>query len=75
VLGRGGSSKVYKVTNSNNQVYAMKKVTLDRVDDSILSGYINEVSLLKRLSGRDGIIKLYDAEINEEKGYLLMVCC
>jgi len=51
----------------------MKKVAFDRVDDSILSGYINEVSLLKRLSGRDGIIKLYDAEINNEKGYLLMV--
>ncbi|CAG8446481.1 4557_t:CDS:10 [Funneliformis caledonium] len=73
VLGRGGSSKVYKVTDSNGQVYAMKKVTLDRVDDNIISGYINEVSLLKRLSGRDGIIKLYDAEVNEERGYLLML--
>ncbi|RIA97077.1 kinase-like domain-containing protein [Glomus cerebriforme] len=73
VLGRGGSSKVYQVTNSNGQVYAIKKVTFDKVDDSILSGYINEVALLKRLSGRDGIIKLYDAEINEERGYLLML--
>ena len=51
----------------------MKKVIFDRVDDNILSGYINEVSLLKRLSGRDGIIKLYDAEIDNENGYLLMV--
>ncbi len=61
------------MTDANGQVYAMKKVTFDGVDDSILSGYINEVSLLKRLSGRDGIIKLYDAEINKEKEYLLMV--
>ncbi|GBC02075.1 hypothetical protein RclHR1_04440005 [Rhizophagus clarus] len=73
LLGRGGSSKVYKVTNSSGQVYAIKKVTFDRVDDNILSSYINEVSLLKRLSGRDGIIKLYDAEINKEGGYLLML--
>ncbi|GES92648.1 Pkinase-domain-containing protein [Rhizophagus clarus] len=48
-------------------------ITFDRVDDNILSSYINEVSLLKRLSGRDGIIKLYDAEINKEGGYLLML--
>lgn len=61
------------MTNSNGQVYAIKKVTFDKVDDNILSSYINEVSLLKRLSGRDGIIKLYDAEINKERGYLLMV--
>ncbi|CAB4411036.1 unnamed protein product [Rhizophagus irregularis] len=73
LLGRGGSSKVYKVTNSNGQVYAIKKVTFERVDDNVLSSYINEVSLLKRLSGRDGIINLYDAEINKEKGYLLML--
>ncbi|CAG8464585.1 3872_t:CDS:10 [Diversispora eburnea] len=72
-IGRGGSSKVYKVSDSNGQIYALKKVSFRGVDQQAISGYISEIELLKKLAGRKGIIKLYDSEINREQGYLLML--
>ncbi|CAG8700341.1 13930_t:CDS:2, partial [Gigaspora margarita] len=71
-IGRGGSSRVYKVIDSNSQVYALKKVLINNADESIIKSYINEVELLQKLAGRDRIIKLYDHEINRSEGYILM---
>ncbi|CAG8582409.1 15937_t:CDS:10 [Dentiscutata erythropus] len=72
-IGRGGSSRVYKVIDSNSQVFALKRVLTSNVDENTIKGYINEVELLQKLAGRDRIIKLYDHEINTDKGYILMV--
>ncbi|CAG8484760.1 12741_t:CDS:2, partial [Acaulospora colombiana] len=72
-IGRGGSSKVYRVRDSSGQDFALKKVSFQGVDQNAISGYINEIELLQRLAGRDGIIKLYDSEINYDRGYLLML--
>ncbi|CAG8504222.1 10384_t:CDS:2, partial [Scutellospora calospora] len=66
-LGRGGSSKVYKVKDSNSQVFALKKVSFHKVEESTIAGYINEIDLLEKLYGRTRIIKLYDHEIDYEK--------
>ena len=63
--------------NSANDVYAIKRVSLDRTDNDTINGYMNEISLLKRLDGNNRIIRLIDSEVrgglNGSKGCLLLV--
>ena len=73
LLGRGGSSKVFKVLAPNGKLFAVKKVGLRGLDQNTLSGYINEIALLKRLESCSHIIKLYDSEINKGGGYIHML--
>ncbi|KAB5589333.1 Serine/Threonine-kinase TTK/MPS1 [Ceratobasidium theobromae] len=75
LIGRGGSSKVYKVISPNNKILAMKRVRLDsKVDEETLRGYINEMQLLKRLEGNERIIKLIDSQAaGRGARYLVMV--
>jgi serine/threonine-protein kinase TTK/MPS1 len=73
LVGRGGSSKVFKVLASDGKLYALKRVQLRGVDATTVAGYINEMSLLKRLQECEHIIKLIDAEVDEKEGYLHMV--
>lgn len=73
ILGKGGSSKVYKVlTEAMDQIYALKRVNLRGIDKATKEGYKNEVQLLKRLSNCDSIIKLYDFDENED--HMQLVC-
>ncbi|KAH7309408.1 kinase-like domain-containing protein [Rhizoctonia solani] len=74
-IGRGGSSKVYKVISPNNKIYALKRVRLDsKVDEETMRGYVNEMQLLKRLDGNERIIKLIDSQAVGRGGrYLMMV--
>lgn len=75
-IGRGGSSKVYKVISpTTNKIYALKKVSFDKADASAIMGYKNEIRLLNRMAERDEskCIRLFDWESCDEKGYLLMV--
>lgn len=78
MIGKGGSSRVYRVMNSANEIYAIKRVSLDKTDSETMSGYMNEIALLKRLKGNSRIIRLVDAEMKGEgprfdKGYLMLV--
>ncbi|KAJ8454299.1 hypothetical protein ONZ45_g19359 [Pleurotus djamor] len=77
MIGKGGTSRVYRVLNSANEVYALKRVSLDRTDPESLSGYTNEIALLKRLDGNSRIIRLIDSELKAgpggSKGCLMMV--
>lgn len=43
------------------------------LDETTLGGYLNEISLLRQFSNSDQIIRLLDAEINRERGYLNML--
>ncbi|KAG8776659.1 Dual-specificity kinase, spindle pole body (SPB) duplication and spindle checkpoint function [Ceratobasidium sp. 428] len=74
-IGRGGSSKVYKVISPANKVYALKRVRLDsKVDEETMRGYVNEMQLLKRLDGNERIIKLIDSQAHGKGNrYLMMV--
>lgn len=73
-IGKGGSSKVYKVMAENFKVLAMKKVNFSSQDgESAIRGYKGEIDLLRKLSGVDRVIRLYDWEINDEKQSLTMV--
>eukprot|EP00871_Galdieria_phlegrea_P004424 jgi/Galph1/4983/GphlegSOOS_G3611.1 len=69
VVGKGGSSKVFKVMNGNGQIFALKRVKVSQTDEqgkSIFQNYKNEVSLLQRLKGKPCIIQLIDSEINDK---------
>ena len=77
LIGKGGSSRVFRVLNHVNELYAVKRVSLDKTDAETMSGYMNEIALLKRLEGNNRIIRLIDSEVKPgpggSKGHLLLV--
>ncbi|KAL1679118.1 kinase-like domain-containing protein [Schizophyllum commune] len=77
MIGKGGSSRVYRAMANNNEIYAIKRVTLDKTDADTLQGYKNEIGLLKRLAGNQRIIRLIDSEVksgpNGRQGHLFLV--
>ncbi|KAL8915635.1 MAG: hypothetical protein Q9172_006817 [Xanthocarpia lactea] len=66
-IGRGGSSKVYRVMAENFKVFALKRVTLEDQDQAAVQGFKGEIDLLKKLENVDRVVRLFDYEINEEK--------
>ncbi|KAH8104520.1 kinase-like protein [Cristinia sonorae] len=77
MIGKGGSSRVFRVLSAANELCAVKRVSLDRTDAETMSGYMNEIALLKRLDGNQRIIRLIDSEVRGgpggSKGYLMLV--
>lgn len=77
MIGKGGTSRVFRVMNHANELYAIKRVSLDKTDAETMSGYMNEIALLKRLNGNSRIIRLIDSEVKAgpggSKGHLLLV--
>eukprot|EP00940_MAST-03C_sp_MAST-3C-sp2_P003368 g3368.t1 len=73
LVGKGGSSKVYKVFGPKWQVYALKYVQLKRVDRRTVAAYRNEIKLLEKLRGKPSIIQMKCAEINIEKKLVMVV--
>lgn len=77
LIGKGGSSRVYRVMNGANEIFAIKRVSLDKTDADTMSGYMNEIALLKRLEGNSRIIRLLDSELKPgpggSKGHLMLV--
>lgn len=77
LIGRGGSSRVYRVMTQSHEFYALKRVSLDKASEEEMAGYRNEISLLKRLTGNERIIRLVDAELkgggSGSKGSLMLV--
>lgn len=74
LLGRGGSSKVYKVRDSGNKIYALKRVVFDEFDDSSVDGFKGEIELLKKLENQKRVVKLVDHEMDHGVLYLIMEC-
>ncbi|PHH78840.1 hypothetical protein CDD82_2819 [Ophiocordyceps australis] len=72
-LGRGGSARVYRVTDDNGAWFALKRVSLENADELNIRGYKGEIDLLRKLSQVDRVIKLYDDEINAEKQVLSLI--
>lgn len=72
-IGRGGSSRVYKVMAENDNFLAFKKVSFEDADEATVRGYKGEIDLLKKLYQVGRVINLIDWEINEEKHTLSMV--
>lgn len=65
VIGKGGSSKVYRVMSDDGRIWALKKVSLAKANlgQHAMNGYINEIELLRRLSDHTCIIHLRDSEV------------
>ncbi|KAJ5884863.1 hypothetical protein N7495_009373 [Penicillium taxi] len=66
-IGRGGSSRVYRVMAENYKIFALKRVNLEDVDPVTLAGYKGEIDLLKKLENVDRVVRLFDWELNMEK--------
>ncbi|OXV08292.1 hypothetical protein Egran_03946 [Elaphomyces granulatus] len=66
-IGRGGSSRVYRVMAENYKIFALKRVNLEDVDGLTLAGYKGEIDLLKRLENVDRVVRLFDWELNSGK--------
>lgn len=66
-IGRGGSAKVYRVMAENYKVFALKRVSLEDVDEMAIHGYKGEIELLRKLEKVDRVIRLFDYEINDER--------
>ncbi|RFU33571.1 hypothetical protein B7463_g2738, partial [Scytalidium lignicola] len=69
-IGRGGSSKVFRVMAENSKIFALKRVSLEDADEMAVRGFKGEIDLLKKLESVERVIRLYDYEMNEEKGTL-----
>ncbi|KAK9457386.1 kinase-like protein [Dipodascopsis uninucleata] len=75
LLGKGGSSKVYKVQLANStKVYALKKVTFYEIDEAVIRGFKGEIELLKKLQNVERVVRLVDYEILEGCVHMVMEC-
>lgn len=72
-IGRGGSSRVYRVMAENCKIFALKRVNLEGVDPLALAGYKGEIELLKKLKNVGRVVQMYDFEISEEKHTLTVL--
>lgn len=66
-IGRGGSSKVYRVMAENYKVFALKRVTLEDQDELAIRGYKGEIDLLRKLENVDRVVRLFDWELNQDR--------
>ena len=75
-IGRGGSSKVYKIVSPDGEILALKEIDLGCTDESAIQGYQNEIDLLQSLQGNDHIITLVGWERKSDPAvlYIVMEC-
>lgn len=75
LVGKGGSSRVFKVMSNEGQVFALKRVNLKNLDDFTFNSYLNEIDLLQRFTDANcqHIIKLIDSEVNRQSGHLMIL--
>lgn len=73
LLGKGGSSKVFKVFNPKKVICALKKVRLKGIAKQTVQGFINEIEMLKQLSGKPNIVQYIDSEVRQQDQILLLV--
>jgi len=73
VIGKGGSCKVYRALSKDCSVVAIKKVKLSGMDKRAISGYANEIELLKRLRGKSAIIQMFDSQVDLTRKAIFLV--
>jgi serine/threonine-protein kinase TTK/MPS1 len=66
-IGRGGSGRVYRVMAENFKLFALKRVSLENVDEMAIRGFKGEIELLRKLEKVERVVRLFDYEINDEK--------
>eukprot|EP01051_Picozoa_sp_SAG22_P002037 SAG22_NODE_86_length_21440_cov_288.248700_24_plen_209_part_00 len=77
LLGEGGFSFVYKVTDSSGRGLALKKILAQ--SEELLEGGLNEIKVLREFGGRKHILPLVDSCVKEVrpgvKELLLLLPC
>lgn len=73
MIGKGGSSKVFKVLSSDMKIYALKFVKVPPTARAALASYANEIALLHKLKGQTSIVQLHDAEVHKSAGTIQLV--
>eukprot|EP00941_MAST-03F_sp_MAST-3F-sp1_P004420 g4420.t1 len=73
LIGRGGSSKVFKVLGPDLKTYALKRQKMRHLDERLIRVVNNEINLLRNLAGKPCIVRLVDAEILPAKRTVYMV--
>jgi len=72
-VGRGGSSKVYKVMAPNKKIFALKRIRLNGCEAEAASGFLDEITLLTKLRGKSNIIQLIDSEVHKVQNLIYVV--
>jgi hypothetical protein len=72
LIGKGGSSKVYKIISGEGKILALKRVKLKGLDEITIDGLMNEVSLLTKVTDDERIIKLFDWERSIDCLYMVL---
>lgn len=72
-IGRGGTSKVFRVLGPDYRMFALKKIKMKSQTSEFLELVQNEIHLLERLRGQPRIIHMRDYEINLEAKHILIV--
>ncbi|KAI3406913.2 MPS1 [Candida oxycetoniae] len=71
LIGRGGSSKVYRIKScADGRQYALKKVSLNQFEN--ISGFKGEIDLLIKLKHSKRVVKLIDHAVFSSSIYLIM---
>lgn len=74
LIGRGGSSKVFKIISQDGRKFlALKRVSLRGADSAAIKGYLSEIDFLKRLRKNSRIITLIDYQVSLSDGLIHMV--
>jgi len=74
LLGKGGSSKVYRVLSPDKSIYALKQVDIADIDSILLNQYTEEIKLLEKLKSFPSIISLKDKEITPKSINIVLEC-
>lgn len=74
LLGKGGSSKVFKVKSMSNKVYAIKKISFDEFDEASIKGFKGEIDLLSKLRDQERVVRLIDHCLGQGSLLLIMEC-
>ena len=73
IIGKGGSGKVYKIIRHDKKIFALKKSKIEGTGTQMINNFINEITILKFLSGKPRIIQIQDAEINFKKKLIFII--
>lgn len=64
-----GCGCLWQVMAPNRKIFALKRIKLQGKDSEASRGFVDEITLLQRLRGKQNIIQLIDAEVR-----LIVVC-
>eukprot|EP01083_Nonionella_stella_P055981 147632_1 len=76
ILGTGASSVVYMVVDSEQKLFALKRMRINPgAGKEVLKRYENEITLLQTLKGKETVIEIFESEIRktETRIYVVLV--